>query len=166
MRKFIEKLSRKIGFTTTESNVILFLLTAFLVGLVVNYIKETKNSQEFLEFDYKYQDSLFNAAVGNVEVGDTTEKNVERRVDSKHELLDFRSAKKELKNEKKLTEIINLNSATAAQLMKLPGIGEKTAANIIEYRNKIGGFKNIDDLLNVKGIGKAKLQKIKSFVKI
>ena len=44
------------------------------------------------------------------------------------------------------TEIINLNTATAAQITSLPGIGPKTADLIIQYRQKNGGFKKVEDL--------------------
>ena len=49
--------------------------------------------------------------------------------------------------------VVNLNTATVSQIAALPGIGEKTAERIIEYREKNGGFKKVEDLMNVKGIG-------------
>ena len=55
---------------------------------------------------------------------------------------------------------IGLNSATAADLMLVRGIGAKTAAGIIETRNKTGGFREVENLLEVKGIGEKKLEKI------
>ncbi len=59
---------------------------------------------------------------------------------------------------------INLNTATVDQLMTLPGVGQKTAALIIEYRTKSGGFKKIEDLMNVKGIGEKSFLKIRPLV--
>jgi competence protein ComEA len=56
---------------------------------------------------------------------------------------------------------IRLNSASAAQLMQLHGVGEKKALQIIEYRQKNGGFKRIEDIQNVKGIGIALFEKNK-----
>lgn len=56
---------------------------------------------------------------------------------------------------------VNLNSATAAQLEALPGIGVKTAQLIIEYRQKSGGFKKVEELMNVKGIGEKSFLKLK-----
>lgn len=60
---------------------------------------------------------------------------------------------------------ISLNKATLEELMTLKGIGESKAKSIIEYREKTP-FKSIDELLNVKGIGKAMFEKIKANISI
>lgn len=61
---------------------------------------------------------------------------------------------------------VNINSATQTQLEELPGIGSSTALKIIEYRNKNGKFKSIEDLKNISGIGDAKFNKIKDYISI
>jgi competence protein ComEA len=58
---------------------------------------------------------------------------------------------------KSATSPINLNTATSEQLDSLPGVGPSTAASIIEYRAKIGRYKSVSQLLDVPGIGEAKL---------
>ncbi len=58
---------------------------------------------------------------------------------------------------------ININSAPLESLILIPGIGEKTARVIINLRER-EKFKNYDDLLKVKGIGKKKLEKIKDYI--
>jgi competence protein ComEA len=65
-----------------------------------------------------------------------------------------------------LSGVVNVNTATAEQLMLLPGIGEAKARAILERRKEHGGFKAVDDLLEVKGIGTAALDKIRPFVAI
>ena len=55
---------------------------------------------------------------------------------------------------------ININTATAIELEQLAGVGPSTAKAIIEFRQKNGGFKTVEDLLNVRGIGPAKLSEI------
>lgn len=56
---------------------------------------------------------------------------------------------------------VNLNTATAKELATLPGIGESTAAKIIQYR-KEHHFKDAREIMNIKGIGEKKYQKISS----
>jgi competence protein ComEA len=56
--------------------------------------------------------------------------------------------------------MVNINTASATELEELPGVGAKTAARIIEYRQKKGPFKKIEELMNVQGIGE------KSFLKL
>lgn len=57
---------------------------------------------------------------------------------------------------------VHLNQANIDELQKLKGIGEKKAQAIVEYRQKNGGFKNIDEFKNVKGIGPAIFEKNKT----
>jgi competence protein ComEA len=61
---------------------------------------------------------------------------------------------------------VNLNTATAAQLESLPGIGARTAALIVEYRQKNGGFKKIEDLMNVRGVGEKSFLKLKPLITV
>ena len=61
---------------------------------------------------------------------------------------------------------IDLNSATMEQLVLLPGIGETLASRIIEYRETVGPFRQTEDLLKVKGIGRACLSDIRDYIMI
>ena len=59
------------------------------------------------------------------------------------------------------TAIVNLNTASASDLEGLPGIGAKTAARIVEYRQKNGPFKKVEELMNVRGVGEKSFLKLK-----
>lgn len=61
-------------------------------------------------------------------------------------------------------ELVDINTATAEDLQKVPGIGETLARRIIEFREEHGRFEKVDDLLNVRGIGVASLEKLRRYV--
>ena len=56
---------------------------------------------------------------------------------------------------------LNINTASVADFDALPGIGAKTAALIVEYRQKNGPFKKVEELMNVRGIGEKNFLKLK-----
>ncbi|MFA6308316.1 MAG: helix-hairpin-helix domain-containing protein [Clostridia bacterium] len=62
--------------------------------------------------------------------------------------------------------LININTATASELDVLPGVGEKTAADIIAYREKSGGFKKIEEIMNVSRIGQKRFDSIRALIKV
>jgi len=59
---------------------------------------------------------------------------------------------------------VNINSASAQQLTALPGVGEKLAERIVEYRQKAGGFKSVQELMNVKGVGEKSFSKLQPYL--
>lgn len=59
---------------------------------------------------------------------------------------------------------VNINTASQAELETLPGIGSATALKIVEYRKENGKFSSIEDIINIKGIGNAKFEKIKEYI--
>jgi competence protein ComEA len=69
------------------------------------------------------------------------------------------------KSSVKVSGVVNLNQATASQLDLLPGVGDKAAKRIIEHRSK-APFKRAEELVNVKGFGKKKFEKLKPHLAI
>lgn len=61
---------------------------------------------------------------------------------------------------------INVNTADAQTLQSLPGIGPTYATRIVEYRQKNGSFTSYEQLLNIKGIGKKRLEKLLPFIQL
>jgi len=64
------------------------------------------------------------------------------------------------------TTVVNINTASAAELDSLPGIGAKTAARIVEYRQKNGPFKKVEELMNVRGVGEKNFLKLKAQITV
>lgn len=69
-------------------------------------------------------------------------------------------------NDKKESLIVNINTATLEELVKIPGVGEATANKIIAYRKENGKFKEPEDIKNVPGIGNSKYENIKDMIKV
>lgn len=61
---------------------------------------------------------------------------------------------------------VNINTATKAELMEVPGIGETYAERIVAYREENGDFLSLDELTNVKGIGEKRLEKWAQYLTI
>ena len=72
----------------------------------------------------------------------------------------------ENKEEKEQTSKININTATLEQLQTLPRIGEAKAKNILAYRKKNGGFKKIEEIKEISGIGESIFDQIKDYITI
>lgn len=71
-----------------------------------------------------------------------------------------------LENDTESNNIININTATESELQNIPGVGEVKAKSIIIYREKNGGFKKIEEIKSVDGIGEKTFEKIKEFIKL
>lgn len=61
---------------------------------------------------------------------------------------------------------VDINTADAAQLESLPGIGPATATAVVEHRTRTGAFRSVEDLLEVRGIGPAKLEQLRQHVTV
>ena len=141
----------------------MFITVSFLVGSLAYYFKYKSELIEQKKYDYSKQDSLFwnNKNSTNSALRD------KKKVDYEQELLDFSNDNysERTNRDNQLSDLkINVNKSTIEELILLPGIGEKTANNILVYRNKNGKFRKVEDLINVPGIGKKKLNKIKKYI--
>ena len=65
-----------------------------------------------------------------------------------------------------VTGQVNINTASVTELQTLPGIGAKTAERIVEYRQKNGPFKKIEELMNVRGVGEKNFLKLKPHLSV
>ncbi len=64
------------------------------------------------------------------------------------------------------TKPLNLNTATATELEQLPGIGPATAQAIVRFREKSGPFQRVEDLLAIRRISKARLEKLRPYITV
>ena len=159
----LKKLSRVVGLTETEIKVLLFLISAFILGFGYKTFFKYDDTVNAENFDYSREDSIFFASGDDYDSAET-----HKSVDYKQEVLDFNernfngSTTRQIPDEKS----ININSAKLDDMILLPGIGEITAKKILELRERRGGFKTLKELLDVKGIGEVKFNKIKKYIYI
>ncbi len=73
---------------------------------------------------------------------------------------------KDTEEAKEITKKININNASLDELTLLIGIGEKKAQAIVKYREEMGNFKRIEDIMNVKGIGNSTYEKNKDKITV
>ncbi len=160
---FINRLQEIFSTTKHEAVSVMLIVSGLMIGVWVRYnpLADTHSHQYdpvFSQKVYSILDSIADAEArlytgvdeqGNapLKAGDTA-KAMER----------YSSSKKEVPTKK-----INISTALKAELMRLPGIGEAMAERIVEYR-KTTPFTSTQDLMNVKGIGKKKFEKIEPYV--
>jgi comEA protein len=158
--KFINRLADKYGFTSEEIKVILFFIVLIAAGTV--YKLSTGQNFSHNTHAYTKQDSLFFQILGDTQA-------VAPRYDSLFKAADSVSGmagiKKESPHKGSIPDkSININRASVKELSLLPGVGEKTAEKIIAYRNQIGSFNSLEQIMDVKGIGEKKFEKLKRFI--
>ncbi len=124
-------------FNRNEQIILLMLCGILLVGVVVSYI-DSKDPDRIPDFEVRK-----NAVeVPSREEAEVHQSTPSTGADGKGELID-------------------INSATAKELERLPGIGPQIAGRIVAYREQHGAFKRVDDLTKVRGIGPKTLERLR-----
>ena len=154
--RWVYRLQQRIAITRGECNVILGLAFLFCLGLVARYIQS--QAQPLSPTDYAEAERLFEQASNapSTEPAEqalpvpTAEPSTERPAYQPKSLPPAAS--------------INLNTATAAALQRLPRIGPKLAARIIAHREAHGPFRRVQDVIQVRGIGKKTLARLTPYL--
>jgi len=145
---------------------VVFAISAYFLNFYIerDFLKRIASSTDKINVvfsDPEYVNGLNNqkldAIIKTNNIGTTTKDKTESNTTN-----DKSSTKRILKPGEK----ININTAGVEELVLLPGIGEKKAILIIEYRTANGLYKSIDELLNIKGIGQKTLDKMKPYITI
>jgi competence ComEA-like helix-hairpin-helix protein len=156
--------------TKSELFFIILVIFGFSVGLIIKNVNGNyTDTQDSLKSDiYSRLDSLAEANrstfVGTDFYGKSNSELTSGDTIVEKEKFYGIAEKSKINNENNLQKI-DLNKSSKVELMKLPGIGEKTALKIIEFREN-QQFTKPEDIMKVKGIGPAKYEKMKEFIEI
>ncbi len=154
-------------FTKQEKIFICFLIGGILVGTGIELyrshfkaVPKRNRSEKVADFERLFHektnliDSLLAEKAPSVKNSNFSEKQkILTAVDSNEKL-------------KRTNVSIDINHATSDELIQLPQVGRVIAQRIVEYRNAHGEFKDIEELINIKGIGEKKFQAIKPYIYI
>lgn len=165
---------KMFSFTRSEIKVILFIVSVLITGYSIKYYKYLINGSSVMPFDFSVSDSVFIQKSGMINnssqkllKSDSSEINSELGASLKADedsLFKENKTGRSDKTDDLSGTVFNINTAEKDELTELPGIGESTAEKIIAYR-KEKGFKKSEDIMNVKGIGKKKYEKLKNYIK-
>ncbi len=151
----LDSLQQKVGFTRREAMALLLLSGTFLAGTGIQWFRSTymRPQRTLPAFDYSKSDSAYLYHTQR----DSSTTPTQSRVSAT-------TQKPKISSHSKRTQPVNVNTASKEQLVMLPGIGPAMAERIIVYRKTAGRLTSIDQLTNVKGIGKKTLDKLRPFI--
>lgn len=149
----IKKFNQTIGFTQTEGRVVLFLVGTFLLGYGIRMFRSDHPTQD--PSQYAASDSEFAARSALMDKDDSLDA---------ASIVSSQPTYPRTRNGNSASNLalasVDINTASKDELIKLPGIGEAMAERIIIYREENGPFRKLDDLTEVKGIGKKKFERL------
>ena len=125
-----------LGFTKSEKTVVVFLIVVSVIGTGIVSVQKLLFEKSAGKYKVKYA-----------------------QFDNQFAALEKRDSLA-VRTEKGKQTLININTASRQELIKLPGIGPKLSERIIQYRKDKGKFKTGRELIKVKGIGEKKIVKI------
>jgi competence ComEA-like helix-hairpin-helix protein len=158
MMNALKRLSQSIGFTPAESRVAAFLVAAFLVGIGIKLYRGYADAGP--RPDYAAMDAEFARAARALPPPDSARSSGYGAAAGLPADSSGKSRARSSRKQEVPRGSININTARKEDFMRLPGIGETTAERIVQYRRDHGPFSTLEELMNVKGIGKKKFERI------
>jgi competence ComEA-like helix-hairpin-helix protein len=158
---------RKFGLTKRDFILVISLIITLFLGLI---IKWTGWKDNISKFDYSSSDSIFeNKLTSSFKQLEQSQENKDKVKRLKMITDSLMSEKDSISDSHELLNIgkkININFSYASEMELLPGIGKVMAERIVEYREHYGEFRKTEEIMNVKGIGQMKFNKIKNLITI
>lgn len=151
---WIYRLQQRIAITRSECNVILVLALLFTLGLTLRYLH---NAPQPLPEDAYAEATQHFVEASTAEVSEPEQPSSVEPTQARQPSTYRRKAALP-------AQPININTATEAQLQRLPRIGPKMAERILAYREAHGAFRSVQDLVRVRGIGPKTLSKLEPYV--
>lgn len=138
------------GLTRQEQKILLFLILVITIGMGIHYVGRPGRHGVWVESDRTVSEEVTGAtsAAGTIHHGEQ----------SSGETLRLEAQPRDVEGR------LNINQATLEELDKLPGIGPKRAQLIIDYREANKGFRVVEELLNISGIGEKTYSQLERYV--
>ena len=160
MWKRILTLAHRAGFTRSEAAVIVFLAASLLSGATIRALQRDETGTPLdVRQSLSRQDSVFAAQANARLIAPSGADERDKRASETIERTGTSGAAD-------TPSIVDINTATGRAFETLPGIGPATAEKIIEHRRTHGPFSRVEDLMNVKGIGPKKFEKLRQFITV
>jgi len=161
--RWIYQLQQRIAITQVECNIIMCFALLLAVGLTARYVQsspsplpDTVYTETMQRFEQVSTTAVEEAVVATPAAADTVLTDTPADMETTSAP---RTRKKALPAAR-----MNLNTASASQLQRLPRIGPKMAARILTYRAEHGDFQRVADLQKVRGIGEKTLAKLTPYL--
>jgi len=162
--------------TGAELTAVFIILSGLGIGLIFNATSNNSRLNSVANIDSlqqhllssvaaQFRDSAVGIEIQEPSIAPETDSEAAENVETQVVTFDKSENKTETTSKKTTSKLIDINKASRVQLMKLPGVGEKTAEKIIEHRNS-NPFSKPEDIMNVKGIGPKKFEKMKDMIEV
>lgn len=157
------RLQQRLAITKTESNLLLAFTLFLMLGFSWRYVQAQQYPALTSYIEAEHQLTQASTAFQSIALTSTTRDPKEAQILITSVVADSQRVAEPSIQALPLARM-NINTATASQLDRLPRIGPKMAERIITYRSEHGAFRRVEDLTQVRGIGEKTLAKLKPLI--